>query len=66
MNRHAPGTYVQKFVPKLYFPKGRLRECRDEWFRRKQMGDASDSWTNRMRRKADRSNFNPELKGDSV
>ncbi|KAF7893751.1 hypothetical protein EAF00_007265 [Botryotinia globosa] len=63
---HAPGTYVQKFVPKLYFPKGRLQECRDEWFRRKQMGDASDSWTNRMRRKADRSNYNPELEGDSV
>ncbi|TGO36295.1 hypothetical protein BHYA_0129g00160 [Botrytis hyacinthi] len=61
MKRHAPGTYVQKFVPKLYFPKGRLQECRDEWFRRKEMGDASDSWTNRMRRMADRSNYNPEL-----
>ncbi|TGO18422.1 hypothetical protein BTUL_0010g00920 [Botrytis tulipae] len=65
MKCHAPGTYVQMFVPKLYFPKGRLRECRDEWLRRKQMGDTSDSWTNRMRRKADRSNFNPELEGDS-
>ncbi|KAF7939360.1 uncharacterized protein EAE97_007440 [Botrytis byssoidea] len=66
MKCRAPGTYVPKFVPKPYFPNARLQECRDEWFRRKQMGDASDSWTNRMRRKADRSNYNPELEGDSV
>ncbi|TGO45058.1 hypothetical protein BOTNAR_0706g00010 [Botryotinia narcissicola] len=66
MECHAPETYVPKFVPKLYFPNARLRECRDEWFRRKQMGDTSDSWTNRMRRKADRSNYNPELEGYSV
>ncbi|KAF7935145.1 uncharacterized protein EAE98_003190 [Botrytis deweyae] len=66
MKRSAPGTYAKNFVPKPYCPKGRLRECRDEWLRRKQMGDASDSWTNRMRRMADHTRYNPQLEGDSV
>ncbi|TGO17659.1 hypothetical protein BPAE_0412g00010 [Botrytis paeoniae] len=66
MKRSAPGTYVQKFVPKPYCPNGRLRECRDEWLRRKQTGEVSDSWTNRMRRMADHRRYNPELDGDSI
>ncbi|KAF5868347.1 uncharacterized protein Bfra_007545 [Botrytis fragariae] len=61
MKRSAPGTYVQKFIPKPYCPNGRLRECRDEWLRRKQTGEVSDSWTNRMRRTADHRRYNPEF-----
>ncbi|TGO45201.1 hypothetical protein BCON_0413g00040 [Botryotinia convoluta] len=66
MKRSASGTYVQKFVPKPYCPNGRLRECRDEWLRKKQMGGVSNSWTNRMRRMADHRRYNPELEGDSI
>ncbi|KAM0148723.1 hypothetical protein ACHAQE_001132 [Botrytis cinerea] len=66
MKRYAPGTYVPNFVPKIYCPKGRLRECRDEWLRKKETGDVSDSWTNRKRRTADHKRYQPELKREST
>ncbi|KAF7956257.1 hypothetical protein EAE96_005177 [Botrytis aclada] len=64
--RSTPGEYVQKFVPKPYIPDGRLRKCRDEWFKKKQMGEVSDSWTNRKRRMADHTRYNPEAEDDSI
>ncbi|TEY73105.1 hypothetical protein BOTCAL_0083g00180 [Botryotinia calthae] len=66
MKRCAPGTYVPNSVPKIYCPKGRLRECRDEWLRKKEMGEISDSWTNRIRRTANHRRYDPELKRESI